>query len=81
MLWWCAVGVVVVVDVAVDAHVVVAVAVADTVDVVVVMLVIMDVMCSLLRTRCECLVIQRVIFHGFHPIDHCGCQDTYKFLI
>ena len=53
----------------------------DVSDVVVVMLVIMDVMCSLLRTRCECLVIQRVIFHGFHPIDHCGCQDTYKFLI
>ena len=57
------------------------VAVADTVDVVVVVLVIVDVMCSLLRTRCECLVVQIVIFRAFHPIDHCGCQDTYKFLI
>ena len=27
----------------------------------------------------ECLVVQRVIFGGFHPIDHCGCQDTYVF--
>ena len=27
----------------------------------------------------ECLVVQRVIFGGFHPIEHCGCQDTYFF--
>ena len=67
--------------VAVDAHVVLAVAVVDTVDVVVVVLVIVDVMCSLLRTRCECLVVQIVIFRAFHPIDHCGCQVSCKFLI
>ena len=27
----------------------------------------------------ESLVIQRAIFRAFHPIDHCGCQDTYNF--
>ena len=51
----------------------------DTVDVVVVVLVIVDVMCSLLRTRCECLVVQIVIFRAFHPLTTVDVKTRTNF--